>query len=114
MSSPMRVPWRLIRANPRAPLAIRFHGWGAEVDVPGMGQRTVVVNIAVRPWLRAACERQPLKSSADPWGRMEVQVPDGITRFQVFYDLPWRRGMLMAAGLATATLSGMALIRKRI
>ena len=111
---PDASPLAFDRANPRAPLPIEFHGWGAEVEVPGTGQRTVVVNIVVRPWLRAACGQQPLESSADEWGRMEVRVPDGVTHFQVFYDLPWRRGIFMGVGLAAATLAGMVLIRKRI
>jgi hypothetical protein len=111
---PDASPLAFDRATPRAPLPIEFHGWGAEVQVPGRGQRTAVVNIAVRPWLRAACGGQPLESSADEWGRMQVRLPDGVTRFQVFYDLPWRRGIFLAAGLATATLAGMVLVRKRI
>ncbi len=114
MRLPDASPMAFDRANPRAPLAIEFHGWGAEVEVPGTGQRTVVVNIVVRPWLRAASGQQPLESSADEWGRMEVRVPDGVTHFQVFYDLPWRRGIFAGLGLAAATLGGMALIRKRI
>jgi hypothetical protein len=107
-------PMAFDRANPRTPLSIEFHGWGAEVQASGTGLRNVVVNIAQRPWLRAASEKQPLASSADSWGRMEVQVPDGINQFQVYCDLPWRRGVLMAAGVATATLAGTILIRKRI
>ena len=111
MSSRTPAPWLLIGPSPQTPLPIEFHGWGAEVEVPGTGQRTVVVNIVVRPWLRAACGRQPLESSADEWGRMEVRVPDGVTHFQVFYDLPWRRGIFAGMGLAAATLAGMVLIR---
>ena len=34
--------------------ADRVSWLGAEVEVPGTGQRSVVVNIVVRPWLRAA------------------------------------------------------------
>lgn len=111
---PDASPMAFARVAPRTPLSIQFHGWGAEVEVPGTGRRTVVVNIVVRPWLRAACGQQPLESSADEWGRMEVRVPDGVTHFQVFYDLPWRRGILMAAGLATTVLAGVALVRRRI
>ena len=96
------------------PLPITFHGWGAEVEAPGRGPRTVVVNLVVRPWLRVASGGQPLESSADTWGRMEVRVPDGVTRFQVFCDLPWRRGVVLGAALAMATLAGMALVRKRL
>jgi hypothetical protein len=102
------------RASSRTPLSIAFHGWGAEVEVPGKGERAIVVNIVVRPCLRAACGRQLLNSSADEWGRMEVRVPDGVTHFQVFYDLPWRRGVVAGIGLAMATLIGATLIRKRI
>ena len=102
------------RANPQTPLPVEFHGWGAEIESPGKGPRTIVVNLVVRPWLRAACGRQPLESSADKWGRMEVRLPDGVTRFQVFCDLPWRRGTFAGIGLAAATLVGVAIIRKRI
>lgn len=107
-------PMAFDRAAPQAPLPIEFHGWGTAVEVPGQGQRTVVVNMVVRPWLRAACGKQPLEFSSDEWGRMEIRVPGGVTRVQVFYDLPWRKGIFMAAGLATVTLLGMVLLRKRI
>jgi hypothetical protein len=110
---PDASPLAFDRANPQAPLPIEFHGWGAAVEVPGTGQRTVVVNLLVRPWLRAACDRQPLETSADEWGRLEVRVPDGVAHFQVFYDLPWRRGILAAVGLAATTLAGMAVFRRR-
>ena len=76
---PDASPMAFARSNPRAPLEIEFHGWGAEVKVPGTGQRNVVVNIVVRPWLRAASGQQSLESWADEWGRMEVRVPDGVT-----------------------------------
>jgi len=111
---PDASPMAFDRANSRAPLPIEFHGWGAEVATPGDGKRTIVVNIAARPWLRAACGRQPLESSADEWGRMEVRLPDGVTHFRVFQDLPWRRGVIAAVGLAAATLVGITFIRKRI
>ncbi len=111
---PDASPLAFDRARPRTPLPIEFHGWGAEVASPGQGPRSVVVNFAMRPWLRAACARQPLVLSADEWGRMEVRVPDGVTRFQVFQDLPWGRGILAGMGLAAATLVGMAIVRKRI
>jgi hypothetical protein len=110
---PDPAPMAFDRASPQAPLGIEFHGWGAEVNVPGTGQRTVVVNIAERPWLRAASGTQLLESSGDEWGRMEVSVPDGVTQFRVFNQLPWRRGILAAVGLAAATLAGMVLIRKQ-
>jgi hypothetical protein len=109
---PDASPMAFDRADPRLPLPIEFHGCGGDVQVPGAGQRTAVVNIAVRPWLRAACGRQPLEFSADEWGRMEVRVPDGVTSFRVFYDLPWRRGIFAGLGLAAATLAGMAIVRK--
>ncbi len=111
---PQPSPLAFDRANPQTPLPIEFHGWGAEVEAPGKGPRTVVVNIVVRPRLRAACEQQSLESSADEWGRMEVRLPDGITHFQVSYDLPWQRGILGGMGLATATLAGMGVIRRWI
>ena len=82
------------RSNPVVPLPIRFRGWGAEVESPGEGERTVVVNMAMRPWVRAAANGQLLLTKADSWGRVEVRVPDGVTRFGVFNQLPWRRGML--------------------
>ncbi len=111
---PDASPMAFEMANPQTPIPIEFHGWGAEVNVHGSGPRTVVVNIVDRPWLRAACGKQPLESKADSWGRLEVHVPEGVSRFQVFYDLPWRRGVFAALGLAGATIGGMVLIRKRI
>ena len=112
-------PLAFDRANPSTPLPIEFHGWGSAVQVPGNevsgnGPRTVVVNIAMRPWLRAASGGQPLEVLADDWGRMEVSVPDGVTNFEVFYDLPWRRGIFMALGLMSATLVGLAVVRKQL
>ncbi|MGO9108224.1 MAG: hypothetical protein ACLP9L_03230 [Thermoguttaceae bacterium] len=107
---PEASPMAFDRARPRAPLSIEFHGWGAEVEVPGSGQRTVVVNLVVRPWLKAACGEQRLESSADEWGRMEVRVPQGVNRFQVFYDLPWRRGIVLGIIVAITTLVGFSII----
>ena len=111
---PGASPLAFDRASPQAPLSIEFHGWGADVESPGQGPRSVVVNFVMRPWLRAVCGGQPLELSADEWGRMEVRVPDGVTRFQVFQDLPWGRGILAGMGLAAATLVGMTIVRKRI
>ena len=108
---PDASPMAFDRASPRAPLAVAFHGWGAEVEAPGQGERTVVVNLAARPWLRAACGQQALEHSADSWGRLEVRVPDGVTQFRVYYDLPWRKGILAGLALAAATLGGMVLVR---
>ena len=107
-------PMAFDRAAPQRPLPIRFHGWGGEVQTPGKGVRTVVVNVAARPWLRAASGGQSLASSADDWNRLEVRVPDGVSRFDFFYDLPWRRGIFFGAVLAAATLAGFALIRKHL
>ncbi len=107
-------PMAFDRAAPQRPLPIRFHGWGGEVQTPGKGVRTVVVNVAARPWLRAASGGQSLASSADDWNRLEVRVPDGVSRFDFFYDLPWRRGIIFGAVLAAATLAGFALIRKHL
>ncbi len=105
-------PMAFDRANPKTPLPLEFHGWGAEVEVPGKGPRTIVVNIVVRPWLQAASGSQRLESSADEWGRMEIQVPDGVTHIEVSTDLHWRRGIVAAMGLAAATLAGMVLMGK--
>jgi hypothetical protein len=99
-------PLAFDRANPAVSLPIRFRGWGAEVESPG-GKRTIVVNMAMRPWVRAAAGSELLPTVADEWGRVEVRVPTAITRFQVFYQLPWRRGLLLGGGLAMATLAVM-------
>lgn len=94
------------RGNPSVSLPIRFRGWGAVVESPGAGERTVVVNVAMRPWVKAAAGGRLLPAKADPWGRVEVRVPDGVTRFDVFYQLPWRRGLLTAGCLLVAGLVG--------
>jgi hypothetical protein len=99
--------------SPRVPLAIRFHGWGAEVELLGKGPRTVVANLMMRPWMRAACQGQPLKCSADEWGRMQVEVPDGATQLQILCNLSWGPGCFAAVVLAAATLAGMFLMRIR-
>ena len=105
-------PMAFDRAAPQVPLAIGIHGWGGEVQTPGKGDRTVVVNIAMRPWLRAAGGGRLLASAADDWNRLEVHVPDGVSRFDFFYELPWRRGVFCGIGLAAATLAGFALLRR--
>jgi hypothetical protein len=109
---PNACPMAFAEANPQTPLPIEFHGWGAAVDVPGNGPRSVVVNLVVRPWLRAASGTQPLESSSDEWGRMLVRVPDGVSSFRVYYDLPWRRGILLGVFVATATLVGFSIIHR--
>jgi hypothetical protein len=97
-------------AHPRKGLPIRFDGSGAHVEIAGGGPRTVVVNLAARPWLRASSDNRPLESSADAWGRMEVRVPDGVTHLDVLYELPWRRGIFMGLGLSAASLAGLAVV----
>lgn len=67
-----------------------------------------MVNMAMRPWVRAAANGQLLLTKADSWGRVEVRVPDGVTRFGVFNQLPWRRGMLLGGCLMAATFVGVA------
>ncbi len=101
-------------AKPDLPLPIRFHGWGAEVESPGDGEKKIVVNLAMRPWVRATADGKTLHTSADSWGRLEVQVPSGVTCFNVSYQLPWRRGLLFGGGLALSTLLGMAVVRPRV
>ena len=105
-------PMAFDRANPKTPLPLEFHGWGAEVEIPGKGPRTIVVNIVVRPVAPGGSGSQRLESSADEWGRMEIQVPDGVTHIEVSTDLHWRRGIVAAMGLAAATLAGMVLMGK--
>jgi hypothetical protein len=100
--------------KPDLPLPIRFRGWGAEVESPDDGERTIVVNMAMRPWVRAVADGTTLPTSADGWGRVEVRVPASVTRFDVFYQLPWRRGLLFGGGLAAATLLGMAAVQRRL
>jgi hypothetical protein len=104
-------PLAFDRADPTKALSIRFHGWGGEVLAPGGGERTIVVNVAARPWLRAAGEGKLLASAPDEWNRLEVRVPDGVSRFDFYYDLPWQRGIFLGIGLAVATLAGFALVR---
>ncbi len=99
------------RNKPSDPLPIRFRGWGAEVDCAGGGERSIVVNMAMRPWVQAAAAGRFLPASADNWGRVEVRVPDGVTRLEVFYQLPWRRGLLTGGCLMAATLVGVFLVR---
>ena len=100
--------------KPEFPLPIRFHGWGAEVETPGSGERTIVVNVAMRPWVRAVADGKALPTSADEWGRLKVRVPPDVTRFEVGYQLPWRRGLFLGGGLAAATFLGMAFVRPRL
>ena len=40
-----------------------------------------------------------------------MHVPDDVTRFDVYYKLPWRRGLLMGGCLMVATLAGTAFLR---
>ena len=107
-------PMAFDTVKPDLSLPIHFHGWGAEVESPGGREKTVVVNVAMRPWVRAAADGMPLPALADDWGRIEVQVPSGVTRFEVSYQLPWRRGVLFGGVLAMATLLGMAVVRPRL
>jgi hypothetical protein len=99
------------KLKPEIALPIKFHGWGAEVESPGGGERTIIVNMAMRPWVRARAKGGTLPISADEWGRVEVGVPDGVANFEVDYQLPWRRGLLFGVGLAAVTLLGMGTVR---
>jgi hypothetical protein len=102
------------RSNPGVSLPIRFRGCGAEVELPDGGERSVVVNMAMRPWVKAGAGGQFLPTTTDPWGRVEVRVPSGVTRFEVFYQLPWRRGMLIGGCLMVGTLVGVGWMKRRL
>jgi hypothetical protein len=106
-------PLAFTENRPRAALPVRFHGWGAEVDVPGTGERSLIVNVLDRPWLQALTDGHTLSSSADDWGRLRVVVPDGVTRVEVQCNMGWGRGVLGGAGLAALTLGGCFAYRKR-
>jgi hypothetical protein len=107
-------PMAFDETKPGQPLPICFRGWGAEVESPGDGQRTVVVNMAMRPWVKARADGKDLPTSADKWGRVEVSVPAGVSRFDVYYQLPWGRGLQFGGVLAAATLLGMCVLRPRL
>ena len=111
---PGASPLAFDRAKPDVSLPIRFRGWGAEVDAPRGGPHAVVVNMVMRPWVRASAGGAILPTAADDWGRVEVSVPDGVTRFDVYYQLPWRRGLLLGTALTAATMVGMAVVKQRL
>jgi len=112
-------PLAFAENQPRTALPIRYHGWGAEVEVwdglprPSIGERSIVVNILQRPWLQAVADGRTLPSSADDWGRMRITVPDGVARVEVRYDVGWQRGILYGLVLAALTLAGCVLIARR-
>jgi hypothetical protein len=106
-------PLAFNKAKPDQPLSIRFCGWGAEVNATGEGERTVVVNMAMRPWVKAVAGGEDLQTAADAIGRVEVHLPADVTHFDVYYQLPWRRGLFFGGGLAAVTLLGMGLLRPR-
>ena len=99
----------MVDANPAAALPeLRFTGdWGAEVEPSGSGTRDVVVNMAMRPWVAASGGGHALTVSADDWGRVEVQVPEGVTQFKVFYRLSWLQGLIFGGGLLASTIGVM-------
>ncbi len=110
---PETSPMAFDRSEPGISLPVRFHGWGAAVDAPSGAKRTIIVNMAMRPWVRAAANGVVLPTSADDWGRVAVELPNGATRFDVYYELPWRRGVLLGIGFAAATLLGFGFVNGR-
>ena len=85
-------------------LPLSFDGRGAVVDVPGDGERTVVVNVLARPWLHAFGNGRSLVAAPDDWGRLRISVPDGVQRVVVRCQFDWGRGIVLGLVLAAATL----------
>ena len=105
-------PMAFDKSRPSEALPIRFRGWGADVEVPGGGARSVVVNVLARPWLRAMAGGRPLVSTADSWGRLQVSVPDGVQRIEVRCAMGWGRGIVLGLGLTVVALAGIAVFSR--
>ena len=70
--------------------------------------------MAMRPWVAARGGGHALAVTADDWGRVVVQVPEGVTKFKVFYQLSWLRGLLFGSGLLVSTIAVMIVVRRKI
>ena len=105
-------PLAFDEAQPKTALPIRFLGRGADIDVPGTGRRTIIINVLTRPWLFAYGNGRRLSAEPDDWGRLRVVVPDGVERVELRCLMGWWRGIVLGAGLAAATLAGCVLLRK--
>jgi hypothetical protein len=105
-------PMAFDEAHADAALPIRVRGQGLDIDVPGPGEHSLVVNILFRRWLTVRGEGQPLAPRADSWGRLKVTVPEGVRHVEVRYVMGWGRGIALGLGLAVFTLAGCAVVRR--
>jgi hypothetical protein len=106
------APLAFDEARAAVGLPLSFDGRGAEVEVPGSGERTIVVNVLARPWLHAFGKGQPLAAGPDDWGRLRVVVPEGVHRVEMRCVMGWWRGIVLGAGLAVMTLAGCVVLRR--
>lgn len=107
-------PMAFDEAHAKLALPVRFHGQGADIEVPGLGVRTIIVNMLARPWLYASGGGRPLSLGADPWGRLKILVPDEVDHVEVRCRMGWRRGIALGGGLAVVTLAAYLLCLKKL
>ncbi|MBI3891541.1 MAG: hypothetical protein HY303_08435 [Candidatus Wallbacteria bacterium] len=97
---PQPDPLAFAVASPAKALPVAFGPGAACVDVHSLSAGgAVIVNVLRRAPLHAYVDSRPVPSTADRWGRVEVNVPAGGQELELRYESPWTRWLLVAAAL---------------
>lgn len=87
---------------------------GLEVDVSPLAEGgAVVINYLWYPRIRVTADSAPVAASADPFGRIQVEVPRGVRRLTVAYETPWRLGLGIGAVLTAVGVVGFGVMNRR-
>lgn len=99
--------------NPSVAHHVSFDASGAHVDMKDDSKlRKLVVNILFRPGMIAMTKGKDLSAKADRWGRMLVEVPDGVRSIDIKYVSFWKEGIIIGLGLSVLTVGYLLLLIK--
>jgi hypothetical protein len=114
MRAPPPDPLAFFEVDPTAALPVAFDGHGARVDLPPANPGgPLIVNLILRPAFRATVDGHPCDVEEDVWGRARLMVPAGARSVDLSYEPPFRKGLLLGAGLGLAALGSALVLRRR-
>ena len=87
-------------SHPERPLPVKFGGLGVDLDVGCVlpGDR-VTANFLWYPTIRTYLDGVEVPCEKDEWHRIRVDLPRAGERLHVRCEPPWRKGLLIGAGL---------------
>lgn len=86
------------------PLQLRANGLDVDVTLTSQGGR-VIANFLWYPEMRAEVDGQTVKTTADSWQRIAIDLPSGARKVQIRFVPEWGKGFLCAV---LAALMGIA------